>query len=294
MTHADPDELSPGAPRPPLVPGCVPSDPSSMTPAWVDALRSREMRVYRQVLGLPGQPAVKAAVVDDLKEYWALDVEDWVDRYTILEHQDVQELQADGQTAAARVGSTDHAFGSMAVALLWRAYLQATGSMYPSPVIASRALRPPSLASHCLDLGSGVGDMAQLLLALGYSVDIADISPQSLDFARWRLARRGQDAHFINLKEEVLPVDRYDVIIAKDVLAHVSRPDRILTKISSALRQHGIVIANVHPDPPALNTIAGSRMHDCSVHRAFIEIGFEMIGSIDQFLFVYRRTAPTR
>ena len=109
-------------------------------------------------------------------------------------------------------------------------------------------MRPPSLAPHCLDRGSGIGDMAQLLLALGYTVDVADVSLQLLQFARWRVARRGQGLRFINLREGGLTEGGYDIIVVKDVLANVSRPETIVSKLSTSLHPVGVMIANIQRD----------------------------------------------
>lgn len=227
MSCDSPGEFIPNTSGAPIVPDLVPPDLSFMTQAWAVALSSHEMSLYRRVLGLPWQPDVKAAVLDDLKEYLALDVEDWVNRVSAGHDRQGQERQIDDSTGAMIAGLPVDSLQARAFALLWRSYLQATGGAYPTPVIVSRAMRPPSLAPHCLDLGSGIGDMAQLLLALGYIVDVAEVSPQLLQFARWRAARRGQELRFINLREVDLTEDGYGTIIVKDVLANVSRPETI-------------------------------------------------------------------
>ena len=289
MSCDSPGELTPDTSGAPIVPDLVPPDPSFMTPAWADALSGHEMGLYRRVLGLPWQPDVKAAVLEDLKEYFALDVEDWVNRVSAGHDRQGQERQIDDSTGATIAGLPVDSLQARAFALLWRSYLQATGGVYPTPVIVSRAMRPPSLAPRCLDLGSGIGDMAQLLLALGYIVDVAEVSPQLLQFARWRVARRGQELHFINLREEDLTEGGYDTIIVKDVLANVSRPRNIIPKIRTALRHDGVIIANIQRDPPSISRNNVGKLDESNVHESVIRDNFMLIEHIDEFIAMYAR-----
>lgn len=289
MSCDSPGELTRNTSGAPIIPDLVPPDPSFMTQAWVDALSSHEMGLYRRMLGLPSQPDVKAAVLDDLKEYFAFDVEDWVNRVSVGHDQRGQESRMDASIEATIAGLPITSLEARAFALLWRSYLQATGGFYPTPVIVSRAMRAPSLAPRCLDLGSGIGDMAQLLLALGYIVDVADVSPQLLQFARWRTARRGQELLFINLREGELTEDGYDTIVVKDVLANVSRPEFIVSKLSTSLRHDGVIITNIQRDPPSISKGGSEGIEQSSSHRSLINAGFMMIGHIDESIAMYAR-----
>jgi 2-polyprenyl-3-methyl-5-hydroxy-6-metoxy-1,4-benzoquinol methylase len=260
-----------------------------MTPVWADALSSHEMGLYRRALGLPWQPDVKAAVLDDLKEYLALDVEDWVNRVSAGHDRQGQGRRVDDWSGATIAGLPFDSLEARAFALLWRSYLQATGGVYPTPVIVSRTMRPPSLAPRCLDLGSGIGDMAQLLLALGYAVDVADVSRQLLQFARWRVGRRGQELRFINLREEDLSEAGYDTIVVKDVLANVSRPEAIVSKLGTSLRHDGVIITNIQRDPPSISKSERKTIDQSKTHLALISYGFMMVGHIDEFIVMYAR-----
>lgn len=289
MSCDSPGELTPNTSGAPIVPDLVPPDPSFMTPAWADALSSHEMGLYRRVLGLPWQLDVKAAVLDDLKEYLALDIEEWVNRVSAGHDQQGHGRRVDDSTGATIAGLPADSLEARAFALLWRSYLQATGGVYPTPVIVSRAMRPPSLAPRCLDLGSGIGDMAQLLLALGYAVDVADVSPQLLQFARWRVARRGQELRFINLREEDLSEAGYDTIVVKDVLANVSRPGNIVPKIRAALRHDGVIITNTQREPPSISKNHVGKLDESNVHKSLIRDDFMLIAHIDEFIAMYAR-----
>jgi 2-polyprenyl-3-methyl-5-hydroxy-6-metoxy-1,4-benzoquinol methylase len=287
MAYDSPDDLTPVSSGAPIVPDLVPPDPSFMTPTWTASLSSHEMTLYRKVLGLPWQLDVKAAVLDDLKEYLALDVEDWVNRISAGHDWQGREPRMDASTEATIAGLPVDSLEARAFALLWRSYLQATGGVYPTPVIVSRAMRPPSASPRCLDLGSGIGDMGQLLLALGYTVDVADVSPQLLQFARWRLGRRGQELRFINLREEDLSEAEYDTIVVRDVFANVSRPGNIVPKLTAALRHDGMIITNIQRDPPSISGNNRRKRDESKSHESLIRSGFMLIEHIDEFIAMY-------
>ncbi|HWQ34605.1 MAG TPA: class I SAM-dependent methyltransferase [Blastocatellia bacterium] len=98
-----------------------------------------------------------------------------------------------------------------------------------------------------LDFGSGVGANAILAARSGLSVTLADVSKTMLDFARWRLERRGLKANFIYLREQPLPRESFDFITALDVMEHLPRPAEEISRMSAALRTGGRLIFNARP-----------------------------------------------
>ena len=83
-----------------------------------------------------------------------------------------------------------------------------------------RALRPKNI----LDFGGGVGIMAILLARAGFDVTLADLDGTSLDFARFRAERHGDRLKFWKSDVEPMPPDeKYDVILALDVLEHLPK-----------------------------------------------------------------------
>ncbi len=80
---------------------------------------------------------------------------------------------------------------SWAFDLLWFAYLQAEGYGLPSSVLALQAMATRAHGPAHLDFGSGAGVTSQLFARAGYETTLADISTSLLDFARYRLKRRG-------------------------------------------------------------------------------------------------------
>jgi SAM-dependent methyltransferase len=288
VTAAD-TRLKQGAHIDPLAPGYVPPDPSSMADAWKEALASREHAAYRHALLLPGIADWRAAVIDDLSAYYQMDPDECVERCINWEAWSVREWSEADRSTPEGMRAFYNSTKSWSFDLVWYAYLQAVGAMYPGSVIASRALLPPTQAPRCLDFGSGAGDMAQLLIALGYAVDLADVSRTLLNFARWRLERRGQQAGYVDLNDMALPANEYDAILAKDVLVHVPQFDVTVRDLHRALRPDGLLIASFDTRPPSPENAWHLYDDDMQMRRSVQDIGFEQIGSMDGHLFVYRR-----
>ncbi|MGE0128626.1 MAG: class I SAM-dependent methyltransferase [Blastocatellales bacterium] len=101
-------------------------------------------------------------------------------------------------------------------------------------------------AREYLDFGSGVGSNAILFAKHGFSVTLADVSETMLDFARWRLERRGLAANFINLNQQPLPRDQFDFVTAVDVCEHLSEPEAAINRIAQSLKAGGAFVFNYH------------------------------------------------
>lgn len=98
-----------------------------------------------------------------------------------------------------------------------------------------------------LDFGSGVGSNAILAARGGLEVTLADVSGTMLDFARWRMARRGLKANYIYLREQSLPRERFDLVTAMDVMEHLPRPAAEIKKMTAALKVGGLLVFNARP-----------------------------------------------
>ena len=273
----------------PLAPGYVPPDPSEMADAWKAALVSREHRLYRQALLLPGITDPRAAVLDDLSAYYQLDPAECVERCINWEAWSVREWSEADRSTPEGMRAFYNSTKSWSFDLVWYAYLQAVGAMYPGAVIASRALLPPTQAPRCLDFGSGAGDLAQLLTVLGYSVDLADVSRTLLNFARWRLERRGQAAGYLDLNDTSLPEGEYDAVLAKDVLVHVPDFEATVRDLHRALRSGGLLIASFDTRPPSPENAWHLYSDDMQLRHTLQDVGFEQVGSMDGHLFVYQQ-----
>lgn len=126
-----------------------------------------------------------------------------------------------------------------------------------------------------LDWGSGIGSGAILFASHGFDVTLADISTSLLRFAAWRLARRGLHAECIDLKQQRLPEDRFDIVTAFDVLEHLQRPIDAVKDIRRSLVHGGLFCFNTpfHDDPDRPMHI----FHDTRLLRHFRAEGYSWV-----------------
>lgn len=138
--------------------------------------------------------------------------------------------------------------------------------------VAALQLAAPRPGRAYLDYGSGVGSGAILFARHGFEVTLADISTPLLDFARWRLARRGLAATFIDLKSEPLPSRRVDTITAFDVLEHLHDPLQVIRRLRGHLVERGVLVFNTPFDHDPTRPM--HIFHDARISRRFRALGF--------------------
>lgn len=102
---------------------------------------------------------------------------------------------------------------------------------------------------RALDFGSGIGALGLLLARHGLEVTLAEVNPALQDYARWRFARRGLAATFLDPDAEPLPAASYDLVTAIDVLEHLPDPEAALARLAAALRPGGVMVVHA-PDQP--------------------------------------------
>ncbi|MFN8037019.1 MAG: class I SAM-dependent methyltransferase [Acidimicrobiia bacterium] len=228
----------------PLDPTAAPADRSTWTALRAEAFDSPEMGEFRRALLVPGRPDVRSSVIDDLSTYYGFEPEDCVRRCVEWERWSVEEWKATHREGADDSTEFYRSTRSWSFDLLWYAYLQTEGFAYPESIVTARFLRSRRPGGRHLDFGSGTGVTGLLFDALGYETELADIASSMLEFARYRYDRRGRTARFIDLNEDELESDRYDVITALDVLAHVPDIDQAAQTLHRALRPGGWLVAN--------------------------------------------------
>ncbi len=82
-----------------------------------------------------------------------------------------------------------------------------------------------------LDYGCGTGTDGLKLLERGFEVTFCDFRNPSMDYLKWRLAKRGKKANLIYVGEDELPQN--DLTFAIDVIEHVVDPAGTLKMLAS-------------------------------------------------------------
>jgi SAM-dependent methyltransferase len=83
-----------------------------------------------------------------------------------------------------------------------------------------------------LDVGTGTGEVALLLAALGHRVTGTDIAPDMLAQARSKAAARGLTASFLSGDAEALPFPDagFDVVVSRHLLWTLPHPEQALAE----------------------------------------------------------------
>jgi 2-polyprenyl-3-methyl-5-hydroxy-6-metoxy-1,4-benzoquinol methylase len=99
-----------------------------------------------------------------------------------------------------------------------------------------------------LDFGAGVGSGAILFARHELQVTLADISSSMLDFSRWRFAARGLSGRFVDLKENGLPANAYDMVAAMDVFEHLVDPVKAVEELWCTMKPGGFLFGRFHSE----------------------------------------------
>ena len=125
---------------------------------------------------------------------------------------------------------------------------QAEGKNVPLPAQVA-AMHDGRRPGSFLDFGAGVATAGLLFDRLGWQVTCADVSAPLLQFAKWRVEDRGVAIRVIDLRDERLPEDAFDVICAFNTMAHVRDTLQTLRELRRALRPDGLLIFDVDTRP---------------------------------------------
>ncbi|MBF6600035.1 MAG: class I SAM-dependent methyltransferase [Dehalococcoidia bacterium] len=239
------------------------------------------MAEFRAALRLRDDMSLRASVIDDLSTYYHCSEAECIERSVHWGRYFDEEWAAAVSPEAFHRTTTSSSFS-----LLWYAYCQAEGYVWPGVVgIAESVLTAAPAAGEHLDFAAAVGVTSQLFARMGFRTTLADISTTMLDFARFRLERRGTAASFIDLNESALPVGAFDVITASDVLWLVPDFDATMRELYGALKPGGVLAANIAPG--GASTAPWELQHDeMSLRRRLQAVGFEPVGRVTG---VYRK-----
>lgn len=92
-----------------------------------------------------------------------------------------------------------------------------------------------------LDIGCGSGALGQQLKLKGCTVHGIDHCKQALKIAKERLDK----AFYLDLEQDDLPQNKYDVIIIADVLEHIKNPKTLLRRAQDCLAEDAELIISI-------------------------------------------------
>jgi SAM-dependent methyltransferase len=277
----------------PLDPGEAREDRSAWGPARRDAFASREMERFREALCFDDRD-VRAGVLDDLSTFFELPPEECLRRCLHWEDISVAEWQAGDRSSREGLLDFYRSLTSWSFDLAWYCYLQTEGYAIPTSVMVARFLRTAGRTGGChLDFGSGAGATSQLFGRLGYETALADISKPLLDFARFRLDRRGDAASYLDLVSAELETEHYDVITALDTLVHVPDLGETARDLHRALRPGGWLFANFDVRPSSDENAWHLYDDDLALRWTVQRAGFEQRAVLDGFTHCYQKVDPT-
>jgi 2-polyprenyl-3-methyl-5-hydroxy-6-metoxy-1,4-benzoquinol methylase len=94
-------------------------------------------------------------------------------------------------------------------------------------------------SGRLLDVGSAQGTLGLTLAERGVRVDLLDVQPECVEYARARYERGAVGFHVGHLSETCPPFNEYDVVTCSEVIEHVPSPSNFLLTLKSKVRPGG-------------------------------------------------------
>jgi len=104
-----------------------------------------------------------------------------------------------------------------------------------------RDLIQPLVEPKVLDVGCGGGLISEEIAKLGLSITSIDASEENIAIASLHAEKQGLDINYIRGGPEDLD-EKFDVIIALEVIEHTSDPELFLKTLAERLNKNGILI----------------------------------------------------
>jgi len=139
---------------------------------------------------------------------------------------------------------------------------------------------------YILDLGYVDGLWTDVLEPKGFNIDIVEGAIEHCEYARKKYHQNTKIKVHHTLFEEYVPTQKYDTIIAGDMIRYLANPIDFLNKIQSWLTDNGILIVTV-PNSRSLHRRIGALMNlettPTSANQRDIEVG--NLRSYDRYEF---------
>ncbi|MET0407111.1 MAG: class I SAM-dependent methyltransferase [Hyphomicrobium sp.] len=259
--------------------------PEDRLKAW----QSPEMETFRRCLSIPGFD-VRDSILSDLSTYYGYSVEECYSRCIEWETWSVKEWSARERVSEDGLQDFYNTVQSWSFDLLWYSYLQAEGFGFPASVLAVQFAQAKCPGGRHLDFGSGVGVASQVFSRSGFTSTAADVSKPLLDFAFWRLERRGDHARRLDLTRETLETSAYDIATAVDTLVHVKNLTQTLADLHRAIRPGGWLLANFDVrDGDSVESASHLHNNIITLKYQMEAAGFHHVATLAQVTQVFQR-----
>ncbi len=204
-------------------------------------MNQENIAAWREALLLPGETDLIESGLRELAEFYGISREQALRRCEAA----LADSKREWETAPRRTPEAIKDFYRSTQSYVfehvwWHATDVATNSVNVELLKHAQSLG----ANRYLDFGSGVGANAILFARQGFQVTLADISPAMLEFAGWRLRRRGIEAELLDLNQLRLPDNHFDFVTAVDVFEHLPEPENELRQINRTMRVGGELVFN--------------------------------------------------
>lgn len=143
---------------------------------------------------------------------------------------------------------------------------------------------PDPSRRHVVDYGCGGADLGLAFAAFGYKVTLVDFGGEKLDFASWRLRRRGlaHEVFAVGKDKEYPTLSDVDIVLAGEVLEHVRSPVSAIRTLDGSLNANGYFWVSDFPFRP--KEIGGDHLVSAAEQRLealeFLENNYQMIEDV--------------
>ena len=244
------------------------------------------MHVWRRVVSQGDSLTPMESVLEELAEYFDVDVEEARRRTVEWETESVEQWHAADRSTESAITEFFRTQTSWIFDTMRYHAEQCVGEAYPQSVDVAAHL-PVSAPGNHLDYGAGPGTSSLFFHELGWDITLADISSSFLDFARWRIERRGIAASFIDTASQELPEATFDLVTAFDVIAHVPDSSAALRAVRTSMRSNGVLLFNIDSRPRTHTTEYHFYQSHFPVLRDIRSLGFRRLPRIGPF-YVFR------
>ncbi len=139
--------------------------------------------------------------------------------------------------------------------------------------------------SDIIEIGAGTGNIAKMLLNLGYNMSVGEIHANGIEYAKeYGINKRFQ----FNLLESPF-VQHFDVVAMFDVIEHIENEKLALYNISQMLKANGLLIVTVpaHSWLWSMDDVVGHHKRRYTIQsltKVLVDNGFELLSA--KYFFV--------